>query len=159
MQQTTLAKWLKFIIIGVGICGLIVYAMVVPTTGISIVASNEEMGYRFWPWLIFIWATGIPCYIALAFAWKIASNIGADKSFSIANAKLLKWIAMLAAGDAAFFFLGNVTLLLINMSHPGVTLFSLLVVFAGIAVSIAAAALSHLVMKAAALQEQSDLTI
>jgi hypothetical protein len=45
------------------------------------------------------------------------------------------------------------------MSHPGVTLLSLLIVFAGIAIAVAAAALSHLVHKAAALQEQSDLTI
>ena len=45
------------------------------------------------------------------------------------------------------------------MSHPGVTLLSLLVVFVGIAAAVAAAALSRLVKKAAALQEQSDLTI
>ena len=45
------------------------------------------------------------------------------------------------------------------MSHPGVALASLLGVFAGVAVAIAAAALSHLVRKAAELQEQSDYTI
>ena len=45
------------------------------------------------------------------------------------------------------------------MSHPGVALFSLIVVFAGVAVAVAAAALSYLVKKAAVLQEQSDLTI
>jgi hypothetical protein len=33
------------------------------------------------------------------------------------------------------------------------------VVFAGVAITVAAAALSHLVRKAAALQEESDLTI
>ena len=65
----------------------------------------------------------------------------------------------LAGGDAVFFFLGNLLLLLLNMSHPGVTLLSLLVVFAGAAVAVAAGALSHLVQKAALLQEESDLTI
>ena len=49
--------------------------------------------------------------------------------------------------------------LFLNWSHPGVTLFSLLVVFLGVAVSVAAAAASHLVMKAVLLQEQEDLTI
>lgn len=82
-----------------------------------------------------------------------------DRSFSNENAKYLKWISWLAAGDGIFFFIGNVVLLFINMSHPGVALFSLIVVFAGVAVAVAAAALSHLVKKAAALQEQSDLTI
>ena len=36
---------------------------------------------------------------------------------------------------------------------------SLIVVFVGVAISVAAAALSHLVMKAALLQEQQELTI
>ena len=50
-------------------------------------------------------------------------------------------------------------LLLLNMSHPGMTLMSMLIAFFGVAVSIASAALSHLIVKAADLQEQSDLTI
>ena len=75
------------------------------------------------------------------------------------NAKLLALISRLAAGDAVFFFVGNVALWLLDMSHPGVVLLSLLVVFAGVAVSVAAACLSHLVRKAAVLQEQSDYTI
>ena len=45
------------------------------------------------------------------------------------------------------------------MSHPGVAIASLAVVFVGVAVAVGAAALSHLVGKAALLQEQSDLTI
>lgn len=160
MKQTSLSKWLKFIIIGVGICGLLVYALVIPMLGQTIaLAENGAFDYCYWPWLIFIWATGIPCYIALVFAWRIAGNIGADNSFSLANAKLLKWISVLAAGDAAFFFIGNIVYLFLNMNHPGIVLFSLIVVFAGVAVSIAAAALSHLVIKAADLQEQSDWTI
>ena len=56
-------------------------------------------------------------------------------------------------------FLGNLILTFLNMNHPGILLISLMVIFLGISVSIAAAALSHLVLKAAVLQEQSDLTI
>jgi hypothetical protein len=46
-----------------------------------------------------------------------------------------------------------------NMNHAGVILRSLVIVFIGIAVTIAAATLSHLVKKAADLQQESDLTI
>ncbi len=53
----------------------------------------------------------------------------------------------------------KLVLLFLNMSHPGVVLGSLLVVFAGAAAAVAAAALSHLVRKAALLQEENDLTI
>ncbi len=160
MKQNSLSKWLKFIIIGIGICGLIIYTFVIPMMGNTISAIGKgEFDHCFWPWLIFIWATGIPCYIALAFAWKIASNIGADQSFSMSNSKLLKWISILAAEDSAFFFIGNIVFLFLNMNHPSIVLFSFLIIFIGIAISIASAVLSHLVMKAAVLQDESNLTI
>ena len=159
MEQKTLAKWLKVILIGVGICGLVVYCLIIPAYGASLVSQYPEFSDRYWPWLIFLWVTAVPCYTALVLGWKIASGIGADRSFTEANARYLKWISWLAAGDAAFFFLGNVILLFTNNSHPGIVLFSLLIVFAGTAIAVAAAALSRLVKKAAALQEQSDLTI
>ena len=159
MKQSTLAKWLKVVLTGVGVCGIVGYAWVVPSFGQMIVRDNPDYAHCYYPWLIFLWVTAIPCYIALVLGWRIASNIGEDRSFSMDNAKLLKWIAYLAVGDAGFFFVMNILYLFLNMSHPGVTLISLIVVFAGIAVSVAAAALSHLVHKAAELQEQSDLTI
>ena len=159
MEQKTLAKWLKIILIGLGICGLAVYFAVIPSYGISLRAEYPEFSNRFWPWLIFLWLTAVPCYSALVLGWKIASGIGNDRSFTERNAGYLKWISWLAAGDTAFFFLGNLALLFANMSHPGIVLLSLLIVFVGTAAAVAAAALSRLVKKAAALQEQSDLTI
>ena len=159
MEQKTLAKWLKVILLGIAVCGLLVYFFVVPSYGKSLMSLYPEFAYRYYPWLFFLGASGIPCYAVLLLGWKIATNIGRDRSFSQANADYLKWISWLSAGDSAFFFLGNLIFLYANLSHPGVALFSLLIVFAGIAVTVAAAALSHLVKKAAALQEQSDLTI
>lgn len=159
MEQKTLSRWLKVILLGIAVCGLLVYFFVVPSYGKSLMSLYPEFAYRYYPWLFFLWATGIPCYAVLLLGWKIATNIGRDRSFSQANADYLKWISWLAAGDSAFFFLGNLIFLYANLSHPGVALFSLLIVFAGIAVTVAAAALSHLVKKAAVLQEQSELTI
>ena len=159
MEQKTLAKWLKAILIGVGICGLVVYFLIIPACGKSFAVENPESAHCYWPWLIFLWLTAVPCFAALVLGWRIASGIGADRSFTEQNAKYLKWVSWLAAGDAAFFFVGNVVLLLANMNHPGIVLGSLLIVFAGTAIAVAAAALSRLVKKAAALQEQSDLTI
>lgn len=159
MKQDTLSKWLKLMIAGVGICGLIIYGAVVPMLAETMADQYPEFSGCQWPWLILIWATALPCYFALISAWKIAVNIGADRSFSMANAKQLKWISVLAAGDSAFFFAGNLIYLLLNMNHPSIVLFSLLIVFFGVAISVASAALSHLVMKAAELQNQSDLTI
>lgn len=159
MDQKTLSGWLKCVIIGIALCGIAVYAGIVPSLGRSVRMAYPEFGYCYWPWLVFIWATAIPCIGAVGCAWKCAANIGRDRSFTGENARLLKRISILAAGDGAFFFAGNILFLLLNMSHPGVVLVSLAVVFACAAVSVAAAALSHLAKKAAVLQEQCDLTI
>jgi hypothetical protein len=159
MEQNHLSKWLKLILIGVGICGLIVYAVVIPMYGLNLRASYPEFTNRFWPWLIFIWVSGIPCFTVLYFAWEIATNIGKDLSFTEQNASLLKKISVLSVADAGFFFAGNIVLLFLNMSHPSVVIASFVIAFVGVAVAVVSAVLSHLVKKAAALQEQSDWTI
>lgn len=159
MKQDTLSKWLKLIIVGSGICGIIIYAAVIPMLARAMVDHYPEFSNCQWPWLILIWVTAVPCYIVLVLSWKIAANIRADRSFSLSNSKLLKWISILAATDSAIFFAGNLIYLLLSMNHPGIVLFSLLIEFLGVAISVASAALSHLVMKAADLQMQSDLTI
>ena len=159
MEQKALAKWLRLVVLALGLCGLVVYFLLIPGYGLSLRTRYPEMEDRFWPWLGFLWASGLPCWAVLVLGWRIAGNIGRDASFSIPNARYLKWISWLAGGDAVFFFLGNLALLFLNMSHPGVTLLSLLVVLAGAAAAVAAAAVSHLVRKAALLQEEHDLTI
>ena len=159
MEQKTLSKWLKGILIGVAVCGLVIYALVIPVYGMDLKTQYPEFSNRFWPWMIFLWISGVPCYAVLVFAWRIAANIGKDQSFSVGNAKLLKWISGLSAADAGFFFSGNIVLLLFDMSHPSVVLASLFVTFAGVAIAVTSAVLSHLVKKAADLQEQSDWTI
>lgn len=159
MKQATLARWLKAVLLCAALGALAVYGFILPALGQGIVAQNPEFFGYYWPWLIFLWATGVPCCIAFVLGWRIASRIGADRSFSQENAADLKWISILAALDSGYFFLGNVVFLLLNMHQPGVLLLALIVVLIGAAISIAAAVLSHLVQKAAGLQEQSDLTI
>lgn len=159
MEQKTLAKWLKFVIIGVGVCGLFIFFYLFPYYGQSLAEEYPEFSGAYWPWLIFLWLAAVPCYAALFFGWKIAGNIGNDKSFSTENSKLLLKITWLGATDSFFFFFGNICLLFLNMSHPGILLMAMVVVFAGVAITVAAACLSHLVRKAAKLQEENDLTI
>ena len=91
MNQKALARWLKIILIGCALCGLAVYFVLFPLLGQSIAASQPpEYGKCFWPWLIFLWCTGIPCYAVLVHGWKIAENIGNDRSFSMENSVLLR---------------------------------------------------------------------
>ncbi len=159
MKQTTLANWLKGIIIGMGLCGLVIFIWILPNIiDEFLLMDPTKAGWKV-PWRIVMWVSAVPCFAVLGFGWLIANNIGHDKSFSSANAHYLKMISLMAIIDCVFFFGANVTLFICNMNHPAVMIASLFVVFAGIVIAVAAAALSHLVLKAALLQEQSDLTI
>ena len=87
MKQDALAKWLKFIIAGVGICGLLTYTVIMPRFAAYLVRQNSMLEKNVLPWLILIWISAIPCYAVLVLGWKIADNIRMDRSFSYENAR------------------------------------------------------------------------
>ncbi len=159
VSQKKLSVTLKAVIAGIGVCALIVYLLILPNIGETLHASYPEFAAWHWPWMIFLWATAAPVCAALFLCWRVAGYIGEGRSFSLENARLLQIIARLTGGTTVYFFLGNAVLMLLSMNHPGVLLISLLICFAGAAVTVAAACLSHLARKAADLQEQSDLTV
>lgn len=159
MTQKSLSKWMKFIVIMLGICGVVIFAIVVPVIGLTLVESYPEFSYCFAPWLIFISLMAVPCYAVLVIAWKVATSIAIDNYFTEINSKRLKSVSILSLATSAYLFAGSTIFLLLNMSHFTVFAVSLLVVFVGVAISVASAVLSYLVGKAADLQEQSDLTI
>lgn len=159
MSQKSLSKWLKGIIAGMAVCGAIIYLYLIPIWGRDLVEANPEFSNCYIPWLAVLLISSIPCYWGLYFGWRIATEIGKDNSFSKENASYLKNISMLAALDSVYFFMANLVLMVLGMNHPSIFLLSLFVVFAGIAVTVAAAALSHLVKKAADMKEENELTI
>ena len=159
MEQSGFAKWLKIITIGIGMLGLLFYFVLLPDYGTGLVESYPEFSGFYWPWLLFAWVTSVPCYLCLLEYWKICYEIGIDNSFSEKNARSLKKISQFLILDSAIVFVGNVILFAMEMNHPGVALLMFFVVIAGVAVSVVAAALSHLVLKASVLEEDNSLTI
>lgn len=160
MNQTNLSKWLKGVVIGAGIIGVLVYGYILPECWRMGTAEHTTLGGQtYWVRMIFLWITAVPCYLALVDAWKLFTEIGRNNSFSYVNARYLKNIATLAFLDTAYYFAGNLALFLLGKNHPAVLLGSLLIDFVGIAVGVLSAALSHLVYKAAALKEENELTI
>lgn len=156
MSQKTLSLWLKAIIWGMAVCGLLIYFGVFPTLGRDLASQNQEFSYCFWPWLIFLWITAVPCYLVLIWGWKIAVSIGNDRSFTRKNAAYLKYIMIAAVSDTVFFLCGNLLFLFLNMNHPGILVLALFVCFAGACVAVVAGSLSHLVAKAAAMREENE---
>ena len=159
MDQKKLSRWLKAMCLLIAVCGIVVYAGIIPFYGASIAEANPEFAFAYWPWLVFLWGTAVPCYIALFIAWKVFDRIGNDESFCEENAKGLRKISVLAVIDVVYFFIGGLILMFANMSHPGVFLLSLLFVALGIAVAVVSAALSHLIYKAVQIKEENDLTV
>lgn len=145
MKQKKLANWLKVMIVGVGICGVLFALFVLPMLGKTIMTLSI--------------LTGLPCYLALWFSWEIMSAIAKDESFTVKNAEYLKKISFLATADVVFLLAWNVILFALKMSNLNIFLVCLLIDFMGVVIAVIFAALSHLVGKAAVLQEQSDYTI
>ena len=157
MDQKKLAIWLKAIVVGCAICGLLLFGFVLPRFLAYVAAEVPDLPH--WEWQAFMWVLAIPCYAVLVCIWRMANEIGRDNSFSMENAKQLKYIALLAGADAALLLAGNLIFMLIGHSIPTLALVSDFVCFVGLAISVGAACLSHLVHKAAVMQEESDLTI
>jgi hypothetical protein len=159
MEQKSLANWLKAMIIGTGICGTIFGLVVILGIGRDIVLKNPEFSSWFLTWTVFGILAAIPCYLTLIIGWRIADNIGNDRSFVMENAVKLGWVSKLAAGDAMFFFIGNIILWLCGKNHPSMIIVSLFISFAGVVISVGMAVLSYHTRKAARLQEENNLTI
>ncbi len=160
MKQKTLAIMLMVVIIGVAICAAIVYAYIVPHFGLELATSGKGViSPKYLPWLVFTSLTAIPVAIVLIMSFIISVNISRNRSFCMENARLLAIISILAAVGTFYFFAGNVVFVIVKMHNGGFFVLNMLVCFAGFAMSVAAAALSHYARKAAALKEQADLTI
>ena len=159
MNQKALSLWLKIAVIVLAFIGICAYVVIIPSYAVSKLSEYPEFADRFLPWLLFITFTAIPVYFALTLCFQIAVNIGKDNSFSQKNARYLKWIMIDVVVACVYFFVGNVVLFFLSMSHPGIFLLSLLVVLLGFTLAVAAAVLSHLVAKAASIKDENDLTI
>lgn len=145
MKQKKLANLLKIMILCVAVCGICVYGIVIPPLG-------KRIGFA-------TFLTMVPCYVALVYSWEVMSNIAMDASFTVENAKLLGKIASLARIDSVFLLVWSVLFFTLKITNMQIFLISLLIVFFGIVLAAIFAALSHLVLRAADLQDQYDLTI
>lgn len=160
MSQKTLSYWLKAVIIAAALVGVWLYGLIVP----MVASSIREVGdHLYMPVLLFLLGTGLPCFASLLFAWKVASEIGRDNSFSRINAHCMKIISALALGDVLYFTIGMIVMVMVH--HEAflwffpLCMFSAFLIIAGLAISICSAALSHLILKAAVLREENDMTI
>jgi len=156
MSSRTLGSLMRISVIATAICGLFLCIYVIPSWGGSIINANPEFIEWFWPWLIFAWLVALPCFAVLVFVWKVSGAVTQETVFTVLTAKWVKMGAVLLLSDAAFLFIGNVVLLLLDMNHPGILLLSIIGDIFAVALALLAAVLSRYLTKAAVLQEESE---
>ncbi len=159
MKQKELSRWLRsVVVVGWCACGLLSF-VVAPYLARDAVLMAPELKSLAIPCLALFWTAMVLVAVALWHGWKIFGEIGRDNSFCADNARRLRIISRLALTDAVLCLAAIVLLLFFRGLHPGVFLLLLLITAIGAGISAAAAALSHLTMKAAAIQDENDLTI
>jgi hypothetical protein len=156
MNRLSLARRLRLILIGIALCGLLFYLILLPWL-LARLLPDDPIILR--AHLILLWISGIPCYTVLYHGWNIVRNIAADRSFCSENARRMRSISTLAMIDTAYIPLCDLILFLLGGAEGIILLLSAVIIFVGIAVSTVAAALSHLILRAAELQELDDLTV
>lgn len=128
-------------------------------------ANPSSFGSNGFPWLYIAFkaVAGLPYLLALGCYFGVCGRIGKDLSFSRENVQGLTRITWLMLVSALFWLLTLVALPLLAMetAFPGYVLIcaSALAMMASLAVALVAKMLAHLVNRAVALQEDSDLTI
>lgn len=156
MNRHTLSRRLRIILIGIALCGLLFYLILLPWL---LRRTLPQDPLTQWVHLIPLWVSAIPCYAVLAYGWRIVRNIAADRSFCRENAAHLRTVSTLASIDTVWILLADLLWLFLGAAEGLMLLLSVIILFIGVAVAVTAAALSHLVLRAAELQEESDLTI
>lgn len=159
MKHVVLARCLKGIEIFIVLIGVLFYAVMVPAIILNFGRSFPKFGYLVTPSIVIISLSAIPVLIVLAAFWMICSNIAKGNSFCMMNAKYLTAIGICSIIDSVYCFAFAVYLGSIGASSPGTLIISLGITVIGLAIAVAAFLLSHLVYKAALMEDEIKHTV
>ena len=164
MTQTMLSRWLKLVAIVVGAALAVFFALLMPWLTL-VLRHSSYIGYT--PptaahgiaLLAAVDLTAIPCGGALLRFWRIADNIGRDRSFCRENVRHLLAISRYALVCVGWCLVVTAAFTVMGVIHLSFVAAALFLMLAGAAVAVAAAALAHLTEKAARIKEENDLTV
>lgn len=156
MKRLGLVRTLKGTILFLSAMVAVCYTVVFPRS-IYDLGWDPDVAWLVRPGIIAVSISAIPIAIALVLFWKICTEIGKDNSFCHRNASRLTGIGFCALVDTAYCAVGTVTLELLVGSPVWIA--GLMICTLGLAIALAAFLLSHLVLKAADLKAENDLTI
>ena len=156
MGRVGLVRTLKGVIIFLAVMAAVCYLVIFPQR-VQEAGGMYDMEWIVAPGIAAVSPSAIPVAIALALFWRICTEIGRDNSFCRRNARWLSGIGFCALLDTGYCAVGTVTIELL-VGSP-IWILGMGVCMVGLAIALAAFLLSHLVLKAAELKDENDLTI
>ena len=157
MKRVGLVRTLKGAIIFLAAMAALCYIEIFPDAIREMGAENANVTWLVTPGIVAVSLSAIPIAIALVLFWQICTEIGRDNSFCHKNASRLTGIGFCALIDTGYCTVGTVTLEIL-VGSP-IWVLGLGVCTVGMAIALAAFLLSHLVLKAAGMKAENDLTI
>ena len=159
MGRVGLVRTLKGVVVFIALIVSLFYCFIFPQMIQEMGWQNANLAWLVEPSIAAVSVSVIPMAVALVLFWMICTEIGRDNSFCHKNAKLLCGIGFCALIDTGYCAVGTVTLCFLVQIHVSILLLGITASVAGTAIALAAFLLSHLVLKAADLKSENDLTI
>lgn len=159
MTQSEISKWLKAVTLLMAAMGMAFFFVVVPILAVISRRRYPELAFLFYPGLAYNLAIAIPCYAILYHFWQVCRQIRLDNSFSRENANAFTAISRLAFFLMIEWFIGLLFLAVGGWMKTGALVILIFGIFLSMIVTVIAAALSHLILKAYELRQENELTI
>ena len=163
MKRSLVSMVAKVLIIAFAFIGLYACTIWYPITILSEtlfempqVASAEQKACAIIQ-LVFYLSVSVPCFIILAYAWKITRAIKNDTVFTLETANSVKKCTAILLIDDIFFIIGNTVFMLLGWNKYVLYYFVLAAI--GMVASTALYVLFYYITEAAELKEEIDLTI
>ena len=161
MRDKKLSLLIRVSIIFIAVCGVAICLLWVPMGEfgwkIGDVWSFEGQTKEFWSQIIFHWMVSLPCFYLLWLAWQVTSDMKKGRLFIFENSLRVKHAMYILTVDLLLFLVGH-TLFALLRWHTFYIIY-LLVALIGLIVVVFLTVLSHYLLRAAELQEESDGTI
>lgn len=158
MNEKSLSVLTRFAIILIGICGLLSCLFCIPISlGNGSFKNILWWSLEFSLQYVFHWIVSLPCFGLLIIAWRITSTMSNGKLFLANNALYINYATTILIIDIIVFLIGNIIFAVVGWNSW--LILQVFVAITGLIISIFMYILSKYLMRAAVLQEESDLTV
>ena len=158
MNQMRISYILKIFSILAALIGGVFFFWYIPLI-IEEIGFLSDLNSLVLPGKIGMWSIAVLCYMALYFFWRICTRIGEGNSFCLENASMMKNIGILSLIASLLIIAGDIYMETLHYLNGALIIFSIFSLFVGIGITVVCYSLSQLIIHAAKIKEENDLTI